>query len=107
MTAGAWQDADNWCMYYFLGRRFQNRLVHVPAGADGEALPLGPDYYQRAAAAADFDTWRARLRAAKVDYVVSFKPASLELAWMERRPDLFDRIDGAEDWGVYRVRSDS
>ncbi|MBZ0251726.1 MAG: hypothetical protein K8I02_00165, partial [Candidatus Methylomirabilis sp.] len=105
VTAGAWQDADNWLLYPFIGRRLQNRLLYVPIERPGATVSLGPDYYETVADAADFGAWLARLRASGARYVVSFKPASIELAWMERRPDLFERVSGdGKQWGAYRVK---
>lgn len=86
ITSGPKRSLDNWFAYPFLGRRLQNTAVHVP--------PSG-----------DVDRWLARLRDRGVTEVMSFEPASIELGWMEARPDRFERLagDGA-GWGLYRLR---
>jgi hypothetical protein len=36
--------------------------------------------------------------------VMSFSPASVELRWMESRPDRFRRISGEDgDWGLFAI----
>ena len=53
---------------------------------------------------ADRDAWLARLRAAEIDYVMSFEPSSMELRWMESQPARFERVAGDRvRWGLYRV----
>ncbi len=101
VTAGVVQDADNWFLFPFFGRRLQNRLVYVPPTKDGRVVEFGPD--GELAREADAEAWIGRLAVEEVSEVMSFRPASIELAWMASRPAQFERLagDGVE-WGLYR-----
>jgi hypothetical protein len=104
VTSGPRQDADNWLMYYFLGRDLQNTLHYVPISADGEIIPFGPDGAREAGASVE--KWLSRLEEEKISHVFSFHPTSLEIGWMDARPERFVRIDGLEDhWGFFRVEN--
>jgi len=101
VTAGAAQDADNWMLYPFLGSRLQNELLYVPVTEDGTLVEPAPG--NDPAGAASFSAWLQRLADLEVTEIISFRPASLELAWMELRPDRFERIAGdRRSWGLYR-----
>lgn len=100
VTSGPEQNADNLFLYYFLGKRLQNELVYVAVTADGQIQPLLPGPTKNS----NFWAWYARLNDQAVSDVVSFKPSSLELSWMEGRRDLFQRQFGdGSTWGTYRV----
>ena len=43
MTSGPRPNPDHWFTYFFLGRRFQNRITYVPVTSDGHLEPFGPD----------------------------------------------------------------
>ena len=104
VTAGPQQNADNWFLYYFLGRRLQNELTHVPATADGRIRQLGLPH--EITAAADAGVWLKRLSDERVTHVMSFSPRSVELDWMEERPEHFQRVSGAPGrWGLFSVAS--
>lgn len=101
VTAGEYASADNQFLYYFFGRRFQNRLVHVPVPTvePGESPGAGD-----AASGSSTAGWIAALRARNVDYVVSLAPAAPELPRLEATPDAFVRLAGTDgEWGVFRV----
>lgn len=106
ITSGPKRSLDNWFAYPFLGSRLQNTVLYVPPSVDGRIVPFGGE--GELEAAADFDAWLARLEDRDVTEVMSFEPASIELGWMEARPDRFERTagDGA-GWGLYRLRSGS
>ena len=103
ITSGSHHDADNWYMYYFLGRRLQNRLHYVPISTSGNFIAFGSDGERRRSG--DYAAWVDRLASDGVSYVVSFQPRSVELDWMESRPQLFERLEGApRAWGLFRTR---
>jgi hypothetical protein len=94
VTSGPKRSLDNWFAYPFFGSRLQNTVVYVPPSREG-----GIDE------TANFDDWLPRLRDRGVTEVMSFEPASVELGWMEARPDRFERLSGdGAGWGLYRVR---
>jgi len=105
ITSGPHEDLDNWLVYPFLGRELQNEVLYVPPSRDGAIHHFGrsdanADYAQ----SADFTSWENRLRERGVTDVLSFRPASLELGWMESHPERFQRLAGeAGDWGFFSV----
>jgi hypothetical protein len=102
ITSGPWHDGDNWFTYYFLGRRFQNRLTYVPVSSDGRIVPFGPgDELEQAARRR---RWLERLDEQRVSAVMSFSPLSIEQRWMDEMPRRFEKLRGGPDWGLYRVR---
>ncbi len=102
VTAGPRQDADNWLMYYFMGSDLQNSLHYLPISTDGEIIPFGPD--ERRRREGDVDAWLSRVTSQEISHVLSFFPTSIELEWMEARPDRFQRLAGYKrEWGFYRV----
>jgi hypothetical protein len=106
VTAGPYRDADNWGLYLFLGRRLQNELHYIPITESGRIVEFGPEGMREAAASST--AWLRRLDENGITEVMSFEPAGIELFWLERRPDLFERIAGnGESWGVYRVRREA
>ena len=76
-------------------------MTYVPVSRDSSLVPFGRD--TALARAADEEAWLARLRAAGSTHVMSFVPASVELAWMASRPDRFRRLAGGAEWGLYQV----
>jgi hypothetical protein len=109
VTSGPFQDLDNWLVYPFLGRELQNDVLHVPISRDGAVRHFGAgDSNLDYARSADFASWRERLREREVTEVLSFRPASIELSWMEGSPGQFRRLAGdAGDWGLFAVESPS
>jgi hypothetical protein len=105
VTSGPWVRADNWFVYPFLGRRLQNEVFYVPVSRDGVIRHFGsPAVNEEYLLAADFFSWLTRLRRERVTHVMSFSPASVELGWMERHPELFTRLSGgAGDWGLFAI----
>jgi len=102
MTSGPARDADNWLIYPLLGRQLENTVTYVPITADGSTP--GFSRYDEVIAAGDFQAWWDRLDERGVTDVFCFSPRSLELIWMERRPELFQRVVGnGRDWGLYRI----
>ncbi len=103
ITSGPKRSLDNWFAYPFFGSRLQNAVAYVPSSKDGRIVPFGGG--RELEAAADFDAWLARLERRGVTEVMSFEPASIELGWMEARPERFVRLAGdGVGWGLYRVR---
>ncbi len=102
ITAGPHQNADNWFMAFFMGSELQNTLVYLPVAAGGEIVDFYPP--GELEESANQEAWLARLEQHGVDYVMSFEPASIELAWMESQPARFERVSGSgQRWGLYRV----
>jgi hypothetical protein len=106
VTSGPWVMADNWFVYPFLGRKLQNEAFYVPPARDGNIHHLGsPAINEEYSRAADFTSWLAHLRRARVTHVMSFSPPSIELGWMEGHPELFTRLRGdVGDWGLFAFR---
>jgi hypothetical protein len=106
VTSGPQQSLDNWFASPFMGRRLQNRILYVPVSRDGAIRNFGGGgANEELTRTADFDAWCRRLRERGVSEVMSFEPPSLELSWMERRADVFDRLAGADGrWGLFRLR---
>ncbi len=103
VTSGIWRDCDNWFLYYFLGRRFQNELTYVPATAGGEIMDFGPE--NRLKEEALYEPWVARLVERGITHVMSFEPESVEHGWMASRPERFEYLKGeGRNWGLFRVR---
>ena len=104
LTGGPLQNSDNWFYYFFLGSRFQNVVQYVPPTRDAGIAYFGPlsDFEVRA----DKDSWITRLHARGMTEVLSFPPYSTEQRWMDSLPEQFEKLDGAPDWGLYRLRQD-
>ncbi|MEE8161157.1 MAG: hypothetical protein V3T61_05925 [Acidobacteriota bacterium] len=106
VTAGPWQKADNWAMYFFMGRNLQNRVFYTPVSRSGEIIDFGPEGTREQHA--QFDSWAGRLLQQRMTHVMCFHPPSIEMLWMEYRPDLFERVAGVTGfWGLYRIRGQS
>ena len=102
VTAGPRQDADNWLMYYFMGKDLQNTLHYLPISTDGSIIPFGPD--TRRQDEGDVEAWLGRIEVQEISHVFSFFPSSLELGWMQARPGRFLRLNGNDQhWALYRV----
>jgi hypothetical protein len=106
MTSGPWVMSGNWFAYPFLGSRLQNHAFYVPISRDGVVRHFGSAEVDASYSRdADFFSWLARLRRAGATEIMSFSPASIELAWMEQHPHLFRRVDGdASDWGFFQLQ---
>ncbi len=106
VTSGPLHNMDNWFASPFLGRSLQNELVYEPISADGIIRRFGPgEANAEIARTASFEAWLGRLHEHHVTGVMSFTPVSLELRWMEARPELFERQQGdGATWGLYRVK---
>lgn len=105
VTGGANQDADRWFLYYFLGRKLQNRIVYVPVSSDGKLVDFWPP--GELARNSDYGAWLNSLKKIKANYVMSFEPASLELFWMEANVGSFELIHGdRRTFGLYRLIPD-
>jgi hypothetical protein len=102
ITGGPDRSSDKWFHYFYLGRRFQNRLRYVAPTKDGGVAHFGKggDLDARA----DRDSWLGRLDQVGASEVVTFPPRSLEQGWMEGLPDRFEKLSGKEDWGLFRIR---
>jgi hypothetical protein len=105
VTSGPSQRNDNWLVLPFIGRNLQNEAFYVPVSKSGDVGHFGGGStnvdYDRSA---EYESWWRRLLERRVDAVMSFSPASVELRWMESRPDRFRRISGEEgDWGLFAI----
>ena len=101
ITGGSDQGADRWFTYSFLGRNLQNTLHYVPISCDGEIIHHGVADRRDAASR---ECWLDRLSERGITDVVSFRPRSIELEWMEALPLHFRRVTGDRDrtWAVFR-----
>jgi hypothetical protein len=102
ITGGPDHDSDKWFYYFFLGRRFQNWVGYVTPTRDRGIAQFGPagDLTARA----DLHSWLPRLRAAKIDEVLTFPPCSIEQSWMEATPERFEKLAGSDAWGLFRIK---
>jgi hypothetical protein len=102
VTAGPTQVAGYWFTYFFFGSELQNRMHYVPVTTDGQIAHFGPNDMRRRLA--DRDAWLHRLDERGITHVVTFKPNSVERDWIRQLPGQFEQLQGAEDWGVFRIR---
>jgi hypothetical protein len=89
--AAGWNGkGHHWYRSPLLGSHLQNEVVYVAPSRNGDMI----DYrlQQRVQEEADFDAWLARLVALEVDIVVLGSPASVEHAWVEKHPELFELV---------------
>jgi hypothetical protein len=101
ITSGPDQNMDNWFAAPFMGRALQNEVVYEPVSIDGRLVSFGTEEFVRTAS---FDAWQQRLHRRRITDVISFRPRSMELGWMEAHPELFEKQCGGGDWGLYRVK---
>lgn len=102
VTSAPWQNGDNWLLFPFLGRRFQNRIVYVPISEDGSVPSF--DGTERYLDNVSPQAWLARLHELGMTHVMSFWPRSVEQMWMAENPALFEPVSVGDKWGFYRVR---
>jgi len=105
VLGGAEQNEDNWFVYPFMGRRLQNEVVYVPPTGSGRVQHYdGGQLWTDLVQSSNYWAWRMRLDKLQVSHVMSFRPASIELGWMEAHPETFERLAGAPgDWGLFAV----
>jgi hypothetical protein len=100
VTHGLTEWVDTGMFYFLLGSKLQNRLLAVSPMADG-THPFDV-WGQRDAGS--YERWVQRLEAARVEYVMSAHPGTLELSWMETHPERFQRVHGNKgSWGFYKL----
>lgn len=89
--------------YPFFGRHFQNTVLWVANTRSGAVIDAREA--DRLAREADYDAWRGRLEALRVEYVAALHPAPLEQRWMAQHPAHFARIAeaGGGRHSLYRV----
>jgi len=106
VLGGAEQNQDNWFVYPFMGRRLQNEVVYVPPTGTGRLQNYdGGQLWTSLVQSSNYWAWRMRLAKLQISHVMSFRPASIELGWMEAHPESFERLAGAAgDWGLFAVR---
>ena len=107
VTAGPMRNLQHHTFYSFFGRRLQNRLIFLPQRKDGGYIEQDRLYMTRVL---DFDgqSWMDRLRAARIDYVLSLVSISPEYHWMAKRPQSFTFLVGKEgEWGLFGVEEKS
>ena len=107
VLGGAEQNQDNWFVYPFMGRRLQNEVVYVPPTGSGRLQHYdGGQLWTDLVRSSNYWAWRMRLDKVQVSHVMSFRPASIELGWMEAHPETFERLAGAPgDWGLFAVHA--
>jgi hypothetical protein len=101
VTSGPRALPDHWFTYFFLGRRFQNRLTYVPVTRDGHIEPFGPA--GNLEAVADRPSWLARLKSRGITEIMAFSPRAIELQWMTGDPVHFEPLSIGPDWGFFRL----
>lgn len=102
VTSGSLARADNQFFYYYLGARFQNRLVHV--AIPDEIRARTPPAHGICADSPAAKEWTQGVLQRDVDFVVSLSPPSHELGWMECDAGRFSRVAGsAGEWGLFKV----
>jgi hypothetical protein len=106
VLGGAEQNEDNWFVYPFMGRRLQNEVVYVPPTGTGRQQNYdGGQLWTNLVESSNYWAWRMRLGKQHISHVMSFRPASIELGWMDAHPESFERLAGAPgDWGLFAVR---
>ncbi|MBU1909853.1 MAG: hypothetical protein KJ726_07400, partial [Verrucomicrobia bacterium] len=103
VTAGIDFNGDNWFLYYFLGRRFQNTMTYISPTRSGRILDARS--WEELYSVADHRLWQKRVVNAGVSHIVCLPPWSLELEIIKRRPGLFRQVAGdSATWGVYTIR---
>ncbi len=95
---------NRWFFYPLMGRRLQNRVLHVPV-----KWPRG--------GAPDPEVWLSDLRAAGVTHVfvqidpdlprtiAPGEPEPPEMAWIQARPETFEQVAAGEYYRIYRMLS--
>lgn len=104
---GPAQDMDRWFAYPFFGRELQNRLLYVSPLEDATVPSYGgPEALSELVARTDPQRWIARLRAARIDYLVTFDPIGVERMIAEANPQLFRRVSdpGLRAFGAFELR---
>ncbi|HRZ11831.1 MAG TPA: hypothetical protein P5567_05190 [Kiritimatiellia bacterium] len=102
VTTGIDYNGDNWFLYFFLGRRFQNTVTYISPTASGRVLDA--QSVEELRDRVDSRAWLRRLGQAGITHVVSLAPESLELAFMTKHPGLFTPVAGdGGTWGVFEV----
>jgi hypothetical protein len=102
VTSGTTQNIPPWFLYYFLGKNLQNKIYYIPISKDGIIVDYGPNQFREKSFV--FDSWYSRLSENKITHVMSFFPKSIELDWMKKKSNLFERLSGdGKSWGLYRV----
>lgn len=101
-TYGAEQDNHYAFLAPFLGIYLNNYLLYVSPYKDGFIVPHHPDYL--ANSSPSFESWINGLQNAKATHVLSLRPPSKELLWMQDHPNVFVNLAGqADSWGVFRI----
>jgi len=102
VTYGAQPVSHDALVAPFLGEHLQNHLIFVSPERDALLFRIIPV------------TFNSRIRTTKrgyhgllnmqVTYVLSLKPPTTELKWMQEHPDTFIRLAGSNDeWGLFRI----
>ncbi|MEI8348660.1 MAG: hypothetical protein WCI77_00765 [Candidatus Omnitrophota bacterium] len=87
---------DRWFLYPLMGRRLQNKVIHVAADSEG----FGTFAERR-----NYLAWKENLKSSKVDLIFIQKPWPIELEWVSQNPQLFKLEQQGEAFCVYRVIS--
>lgn len=100
-TAGWDGTGHNWFWYPLMGRYLQNVVTYVPVTRDGTVI----DYAraEQLAEQADFRSWLGNLLQQRVDTIVCLPPEPVESQWLRRHGDLFVRLAGDDQAGVYEL----
>jgi len=101
VTGGPVQNGDNWFTYMFMGRSLQNRIQYLPVTRSGSVVVGRRD--SSCFPDADYRSWLRRIRTEGITEVMSFGPPSMEHRWMAEHPEIFHRIWGNDQYGLFRV----
>lgn len=98
--------------YYHYFAEGRNRVVTVPVTESGNPSLAGYRDFAEMRRPGSFETWLARLREAKVDYLVTdpgvagIPNADLELRWAEAHPEHFAPVNPEGRVRAFRLRSE-
>lgn len=103
VTYGPMQTSHHAFLAPFMGERLQNELVYISPEADGRIIPHDPEYFKHAKP--DVNAWIAALEKSGATHVLAMMPQTLEIEWMEQRPERFQRLAGVRGiWGLYLAK---
>lgn len=104
ITTGPHQNLDNWFIYFFYGKRFQNKITYISPTIDNEIVSVRSNY--ELGSISKFDVWYARIMENNIDYILCLPPIALEYEWCIKNPDLFQLLEPKEEndtWGIFLV----
>ncbi len=101
-TYGSLQVSHQAFLAPFLGGHLQNHLMYISPDRDGVVVPHHPVYLAKSHFSAA--VWMDGLRNARATHVLSLRPLTQELQWMQEDRERFVCLAGqVDDWGLFRV----